>query len=199
MSLSVTASFDAMQASAGRNPSLTPATPYATFTSVGRENLQLAIQVDEPFTEAIAEEWIRRVVEETLSREGRLQQPMEVGVVVGDDALLQELNQRYRGIDEPTDVLSFALTEPASPSLEESVTFVTPPDGMLHLGEVIISYPRALEQARESRWPVQDELGFLLIHGVLHLLGYDHEEEAEAARMRSRESEIWASLSDLTP
>jgi probable rRNA maturation factor len=68
--------------------------------------------------------------------------------------------------------------------------FVSPPDNITHLGEVIISYPQAVEQAKEQGHSTEQELALLIIHGILHLLGYDHEKPEEEARMRAREKEL---------
>jgi len=89
-------------------------------------------------------------------------------------------------VDEGTDVLAFyMLPQGAADSL-----FALPPDGVIRLGEVIISYPQAVAQARERRHSTQRELALLIIHGILHLLGYDHEEPEEECKMRHREGEL---------
>jgi probable rRNA maturation factor len=108
--------------------------------------------------------------------------PSAVNVVVADDLTVRTLNRWYRGEDAPTDVLSF--------SLQTDDGFVLPPGRVRDLGEVVISYPTASRQARAARLGVNDELGHLLVHGVLHLLGYDHEKSAEAKVMRAREEAI---------
>jgi probable rRNA maturation factor len=99
---------------------------------------------------------------------------------------VQRLNRDYRGVDEPTDVLAFHML----PHNGIASPFVLPPDGVTRLGEVIISYPQALAQAKEQGHSAQRELALLVIHGVLHLLGYDHEESGEAKKMRRREEEL---------
>ena len=108
--------------------------------------------------------------------------PAAVSVVVTDDLAVRTLNRWYRGEDAPTDVLSF--------SLQTDDGFVLPPGRMRDLGEVVISYPTASRQARAARQPVHDELAHLLVHGVLHLLGYDHERAGEAKLMRAREEAL---------
>jgi len=105
---------------------------------------------------------------------------------------VQELNRRYRGVDETTDVLAFALAEQGDANA--TPTFVNPPDGMVHLGDIVISYPQAVRQAEENRQPLQRELALLVIHGALHLLGYDHSEPAEDCRMRAVESKLLAEV-----
>jgi probable rRNA maturation factor len=116
--------------------------------------------------------------------------PTELGVVVSDDATVRELNRRYLGVDEPTDVLSFNLGE------EGDEPFALPPGEAAPLGEVIISFPTADRQAEEQGHSVQAEVAHLLVHGVLHLLGYDHLEAEDERTMRQREEEI---LADLDP
>jgi len=107
-------------------------------------------------------------------------------VITGDRAV-QTLNRSYRGEDAPTDVLSFALTEGGQ-------DFVLPPDGLLRLGEVVVSLPTARRQAQEAGRPVEEELAHLVVHGLLHLLGYDHREEREEREMRAREEPLLAGL-----
>ncbi|MBC7252000.1 MAG: rRNA maturation RNase YbeY [Anaerolineae bacterium] len=123
-------------------------------------------------------------VEPTLLREAaraaldaaQFSGPGEMAVVLTDDAEIQKLNRQYRGVDEPTDVLAFAESEPTDP-------FVTSPEGEYYLGEVFVSLPRAEEQAQEHGHAVEKELALLVAHGTLHLLGYDHETEEEEAEM----------------
>jgi probable rRNA maturation factor len=95
----------------------------------------------------------------------------EVVILLGDDEQLHQLNRQFLGIDAPTDVLSF-------PGGDED-----PDSGMLHLGDVIISYPRAAAQAQAGGHPMLAELQLLVVHGVLHLLGYDHASPEEQASM----------------
>ncbi|GAI01759.1 unnamed protein product, partial [marine sediment metagenome] len=89
--------------------------------------------------------------------------------------------------DEPTDVLAFSAREEIDAELPP---FVQPPDGALHLGEVIISYPQAVTQAKEHRHSVKREIAILIIHGVLHLLGYEHDKPELERQMKTREQEI---------
>nr|WP_165774524.1 rRNA maturation RNase YbeY [Candidatus Viridilinea mediisalina] len=107
--------------------------------------------------------------------------PAEVGVMLSDDAQLQTLNRSYRGLDAPTDVLSFGDDGAASP-------FVAQPGATRYLGDIAISLDRVLVQATEYGHSPARELAYLTVHGTLHLLGYDHEQSsAAAALMRERE------------
>lgn len=108
-------------------------------------------------------------------------QTCDLSVLIVDDARSRRLNARYRGIERPTDVLAFAMREGPFANLQAQV-----------LGDVVISAETALRQARARRHSLAEELTRLLIHGTLHLLGYDHEVSAADARlMRAKERELW--------
>jgi probable rRNA maturation factor len=126
---------------------------------------------------------------------------VEVEIVLANEATVRNLNRLYRGKDEPTDVLSFgaedsAELQPVRPEpVEGRVRFVEPPDAEPSLGEVIICVPVAEQQARDQSHAVSGPIAHLLVHGVLHLLGYDHEEsEAASALMKSREDTLLSAL-----
>jgi len=111
----------------------------------------------------------------------------EVSLMLVDDQRIHALNQEYRGVDRPTDVLSFALQE----DMEEE------PDAVFEdemLGDIVISAERAREQAAEYGHSFEREIVYLAVHGTLHLLGYDHEEEQAKQEMRSKEEEVMAIL-----
>jgi probable rRNA maturation factor len=114
-----------------------------------------------------------------------------VSVVFTDDATVHELNRAYRGVDRPTDVLSFGLSEMAAPAdgQPDIPGFVLPPDSGLELGEIVISQETAERQAAEHSRALDHELAHLVVHGTLHLLGHDHAEPDEEAKMRVREDE----------
>ena len=114
--------------------------------------------------------------------------PAEVSVTFVDNKEIQTLNREYRGIDRPTDVLSFALDEgDEEPEVEDG-------EAEHLLGDVIISAPRAVEQGEEFGHGLTREMTYLAVHGMLHLLGYDHMEEADKRVMRAREEEILREL-----
>jgi len=144
--------------------------------------MEINVLVDEGFEGCPVASWLRNVAEQTLLVQG-VSSDVELGLVITSQERVQELNKSYREKDEPTDVLAFYMTSAAGE------TFVAPPDGMRHLGEVIISYPQAVLQAKEHRHSIKKELAILIIHGVLHLLGYDHEEPGQERQMRGREAE----------
>jgi len=111
----------------------------------------------------------------------------EVVVVISDDAALRDLNARFRGIDAPTDVLSFA-DDTRGPFAGGSSNFPR------YLGDIVISIDRAREQAEVAGGTLAQELQLLTVHGVLHLLGYDHAESAEKAAMWAAQSAILTTL-----
>jgi len=113
---------------------------------------------------------------------------MEINCLITDDENIRKFNRRYRGIDEPTDVLSFALTEKYNSGA--AVDFPPVPGASGRFGDIIISYPRAAAQAAGLGHGVEDELTLLLVHGTLHLLNYDHQTANEAKKMTKREKAI---------
>jgi probable rRNA maturation factor len=139
----------------------------------------------------VSRSWLCRVVLAALAAEGYAR-GHAVDVRLTDDAGIWALNRAQRGVDAPTDVLSFPLLQPAG--TEAAFPFVLPPAATVHLGDVVVSLPRARAQAEEFGHSVDRELAYLLVHGVLHLLAYDHERPPEAAAMRAREEAILASL-----
>jgi probable rRNA maturation factor len=107
---------------------------------------------------------------------------VELSIVLTNEARLHELNLNYLGIDAPTDVLSFPASE------------TDPESGVRYIGDILISIPRAQVQADVAGHPLESEVQLLVVHGVLHLLGHDHAEVEEKARMWKAQSEILANL-----
>ncbi len=128
--------------------------------------------------------WFESVARGVLKAEGVTS--FEVSVILTDQETVHEMNRRYRNVDAPTDVIAF-YTEQQGPGIE---LFVLPDDGTRRLGDIVISFPQAVEQALEQKHSVEKELSLLITHGVLHLLGYDHETPNDALRMRGREAEL---------
>lgn len=133
-----------------------------------------------------------------------------VSIVLADDSTVQELNAKFRGLDEVTDVLSFSTDHPGhwqsdtdpphdtfvQPDNIESFTFPESEDGPPHLGEIIISLPQARRQANKKNAGLDRELSLLIIHGTLHLVGHDHGEAIETALMKDKEQ---VALNNLFP
>ena len=146
---------------------------------------QIGIYAEDEFRALVEGGRVRKVVRQVLKAEG-VPSPYEVSLVFTDSETVRQLNREYRGVDEATDVLAFYML----PQKVADSSFVLPPDGVTRLGEVIISYPQALAQANEQGHSLEKELALLVIHGILHLLGYDHEESGEERKMRAREKEL---------
>lgn len=117
----------------------------------------------------ISKKTIIAVVERILL-EKRIKGKVEVSVSIVGNRQMRKLNRIYRNIDKTTDVLSFCLAED-----KDNKIFIDPPDDVLRLGDIVISYPEALADAAEEEKLVDDKIGELVEHGLLHLLGYHHE------------------------
>lgn len=146
----------------------------------------IEVQVAETISAAVDTGLLEQAISAALTAEG-VTDPVEVSVLISDDAQLHALNRDYRGVDAPTDVLSFGD--------EDNGSFVAGPEQARYLGDIAISYERVLEQTSEYGHSPQRELAYLAVHGTLHLLGYDHEHgPEEAATMRAREEAVMATL-----
>jgi len=153
---------------------------------------RVAVKVDPSLRSQVDAAFLRRVLRAALAAEGR-GAGYAVDLRVTDDDGIRALNQAYRGVDAPTDVLSFPL-EALAAGQPTGSSFVLPPGAPVHLGDVVLSWPRAVAQAEEYGHSLEREAAYLVVHGVLHLLGYDHERPADAAIMRPREEAILATL-----
>lgn len=130
---------------------------------------------------------IRAACAAVLKEQG-FDRPAEVSVTIVDDARIHELNREFRQIDRATDVLSFPLGE-------GGVYDEDPASGLAQLGDVVLSLEHAVAQAAEYGHSVRREVGYLTVHSMLHLLGYDHVgDEAEAAVMRRHEEAVMTAL-----
>jgi len=138
---------------------------------------------------------IRKCIAATLDAE-RVSVPCEINVLVTNDAGIHTINKESRNIDRPTDVLSFPMFEltPGNPPTDWT-DYQDPATGLVPLGDMCISVERAKAQAAEFGHSVKREVGYLTIHSMLHLLGYDHLDEGEMKRqMRGREEIIAAGI-----
>ena len=143
--------------------------------------------------------FIRRCIQQTLDAEN-ITVPCEINVLVTDDRGIHAINSASRGIDRPTDVLSFPMFEfvPGNPPTDW-LEYEDPATGLVPLGDMCISLERAEAQAKEFGHSQKREIGYLTIHSMLHLLGYDHLDEGpQKAQMRKREEAIAAMIPGLT-
>jgi len=151
--------------------------------------MEIDILIEEGVEGRLEADWLRGVAEQVLAAQD-VSSEAEMGLVIATEERIRELNRSYLGKNEPTDVIAFSML----PEEGGSSPFVTPPDGMLHLGEVIISYPQAVIQAEEHGHSVEREMTILIIHGILHLLGYEDEKPELRRHMNAREAEILSRL-----
>ena len=119
-------------------------------------------------------------------------EPCEVSVLITNDQVMRWMNNEYRGIDEATDVLSFPMQEPEVPGRVYTGPGARDPEtGTIPLGEIVISAQRVIVQAKENGQSREREAAYLSVHSLLHLIGYDHTDEAEGKKlMRKKEKEI---------
>jgi len=132
----------------------------------------------EAYEGKVGEELVIVTAQAALKQQGIDPDTVDLSIVIEDNAALKKLNNQYLGIDSPTDVLSFALQEK------------DPETGRMYLGDVIISLEKALEQSDNAGHSLDAELQLLTVHGILHLLGHDHAEDSEKAKMWSAQHEI---------
>ncbi len=137
---------------------------------------------NEIFEGSIGPEILEITVLKVLEHEHKTED-IDVSIAIEDNAQLQELNLKFLGIDAPTDVLSFPADE------------IDPDTGNLYLGDIIISLPIAAAQAAAAGHPLQNELQLLVVHGMLHLLGYDHATPELKTEMWELQAQLLAGLS----
>lgn len=139
---------------------------------------------------------LQRVMEQVLQDEG-IEMEVVVGVTLVEPDRIQEINRAFRKVDSVTDVLSFPMIDGmlAQAAPAALLGCVDPETGALELGDLVLCPARAAEQAQEYGHSLRREMGYLCAHGMLHLLGYDHEDEDERAVMRQKEEQALAALS----
>lgn len=135
----------------------------------------------------------REVIEASLDYAG-CPYETEINLLLTENEAIQEMNRNFRGIDRPTDVLSFPMIEYGKPGdftdLEERDECFNPESGELVLGDIVISKEKVLSQAEEFGHSLRREFAFLIAHSMLHLIGYDHIEEEDRLVMESKQREI---------
>jgi probable rRNA maturation factor len=135
------------------------------------------LQVNPDYLTSAPEDLLARAAQAALSHQSAPAEA-DLTIVITGDAEIQELNRQYMEIDAPTDVLSFPAGE------------LNPETGHTYLGDIVISFPRALTQAQQGGHPAAQELQLLVVHGVLHLLGYDHADPAGKASMWAAQADV---------
>ena len=168
--------------------------------------LYVFVSLDEPFGDELDAGWLKGVVQAGLLAAG-IDGDAEVSLLITGDEIVRDLNAEYRGLDETTDVLSFSANHPGHwegdgdgpPEPSDHADFVLPPGTPRPLGEIIVSWPQAQRQAVEHGVSPERELAHLVIHGALHLVGYDHLGPEDTARMQALERKALGPLSFDTP
>jgi probable rRNA maturation factor len=139
------------------------------------------LSIDEQYLAMIEPDFIERAAQATIQHQ-EISTDSSLSIVVTDDPQLHLLNQQFVGVDAPTDVLSF----PAG--------YMDPDTNSFYLGDILISYPRAREQAEQAGHSVDAELQLLVVHGILHLAGHDHADDQDKVEMWSAQAEILSIL-----
>jgi probable rRNA maturation factor len=146
--------------------------------------MEISIIIEKEITGKVEKRWLKSLTEKVIKAQG-IGDNVEIGIVLAGADKVRQLNRDYLGHDGPTDVISFSTREEPP---GEPVNFVQPPDEVLHLGEVVVSYPQAVIQAQEYGHSEKREIQILVIHGVLHLMGYEHDTPELAREMKAREA-----------
>ena len=148
-------------------------------------HMEINVLIDKEFKKQVKSIWLKNIARQIQTAE-KVSVKSEMTLVITSDAKIHELNLKYLEEDRPTDVLSFPMNE----HLDAAPVFLNISDGKVHLGDIMISYPTAARQAEEHHHSVEREITILLIHGILHLLGYDHDIPAHKQVMNEREKVI---------
>lgn len=151
------------------------------------------VQVFPAFTTRLTKVWLRDVAEHAMRAQESIM-CQNISLVIADDETMQRLNFEYRELNQTTDVLAFPLCASSQSPDIEMQEFRLPPDEKVSMGEIVISYPQAVRQARDGKKTVKSEIALLIVHGVLHLLGYDHVNPIEENEMWAKQDEVLARL-----
>lgn len=163
-----------------------PGLPATNLPSEPSLDDKIVVEVAEPYLAEVDAADLTRTLIHALQVEGRPE--AELTLVISDDQEVTALNRQYRGVEGPTDVLSFPAQDPTP-------GFVSAPEMASYLGDIVIALPFTQRQAAELGRPLRDELRLLAVHGLLHLLGYDHAEPEEEAAMWARQDAILTTVS----
>jgi probable rRNA maturation factor len=149
----------------------------------------MAILVRNFTKQKVDQKYLGKIAEKTL-RVAKFKKSSEISLVIVGEKRMRSLNKKYRDVDSVTDVLSFGNEGKKN----KAAKFVDPPGKIVHLGEIFVCYSQAEKQAKWKKHSVRRELAILLIHGILHLLGYDHREGYEKSEMKDMERKVLATL-----
>jgi probable rRNA maturation factor len=156
-------------------------------------DFEIAVQIDEEYATLVDEENLRAAAVAALLANGV--EDAELSIVVTSDSAVQQLNRDYRGVDAPTDVLSFAAQEE-----NDELDLAMPPELAAeldrYLGDIVIAYPYTMQQAAHFGSTPAAELRLMVVHGVLHLLGDDHDTPEAEAEMWARQESVLAQFGD---
>ena len=154
---------------------------------------EIDVQVFPAYTGRVTKTWLRMVAGKALQSEDP-GGSSAISLVIAGDETLRQLNLEFRGLDETTDVLAFPLEDAAHDDGRVDGDFPDLPDEAASMGEIVISYPQAKRQALEAKKPLKSELALLVVHGVLHLLGYDHAEPQEERTMWAKQNGVLSTI-----
>ncbi|MBW6440521.1 rRNA maturation RNase YbeY [Patescibacteria group bacterium] len=148
----------------------------------------MSLQIKNFTKNRIEKKFLDKVAQETL-KTLKLKKTVEISLVISGEKRIRTLNKKYRKIDKVTDVLSFGNED-----TDNSVKFVFPSNNVISFGEIFICYPKIQKQAREKKHSTKKEFSILLIHGILHLAGFDHLESYENSVMKEIEIDVLKKL-----
>lgn len=142
----------------------------------------------------ISPDFFEKIAQKVLEKEG-YKEDVLIEVVLMGEGRMRNINKRYAGKNQVTDVLSFAFSEIKKPTKKDLV-FIEPPDTQKILGEILLCPSRIRKNAKKFKKEFEEELAFVFVHGLLHLLGYDHKDTKSTNKMQKKEKEI---LKEIAP
>jgi probable rRNA maturation factor len=157
-------------------------------TRIDIENEQTSVKIEDSYCELLKKTALACLASENVAM------GCEISIILTDDASIRQINREFRSIDRPTDVLSFPLVQLQNGDIQDTEGDYDLDEGLLLLGDIVISMETAVAQAQQYGHPLERELAFLASHGVFHLLGYDHMEKEEEAIMMSKQEAVLEGL-----
>ncbi len=153
--------------------------------------MELDILIEENFANCPESGWFGTVAGECLKTLD-LPDSIEVSLVIVNQEKIRKINRQYLDKDNVTDVITFSMLPGTQKTGEQDINFITAPDEIVHLGEIFISFPQALLQAEQQKHSIPQELAILVVHGILHLLGYQDYDPESRQRMLKKGDEVLA-------